>query len=212
MTGGASAGVRAVVVDYGAGNLVSIEQALVAAGATVHRATGPDGLADGDLLVVPGVGAAAPAMEPRMWDHPATQGHARTLRERGVRIVGPAPGRMASGEVGVGRMVEPDVLVEHLAAALGHDGPLAGRHVVVSAGPTREGVDPVRFLSNGSTGQMGYAIARRARDLGAAVTLVSGPVALPAPAALTFVAVLIAVALLLATQYRPGPVQAVKAA
>ncbi len=131
----------------------------------------------------------APAMEPRMWDHPATQGHVRTLLERGVVVVGPVGGRMASGERGVGRMVEPDTLLEHLAAALGQGGPLRGRRIVVSAGPTREGIDPVRFLSNGSTGRMGYAIARRARDLGADVTLISGPVALPPPAALTFVGV-----------------------
>lgn len=131
----------------------------------------------------------APAMEPRMWAHPATRAHAATLRDRGVVIVGPLDGRMASGERGVGRLVEPDVLIEHLAAAIGRAGPLAGRHVVVSAGPTREAIDPVRFLSNGSTGRMGYALARRARDLGARVTLVSGPVALPPPPAIEVVAV-----------------------
>lgn len=131
----------------------------------------------------------APAMEPRMWDHPATRDHVATLQARGAVVVGPVEGRMASGERGVGRMVEPDVLVEHLAAAVGRDGPLAGRHIVISAGPTREAIDPVRFLSNGSTGRMGYAIARRARDLGARVTLVTGPVALAPPAAVDVVAV-----------------------
>lgn len=131
----------------------------------------------------------APAMEPRMWSHPATEGHVATLRARGVVVVGPLAGRMASGEVGVGRMVEPEAIVEHAAAALGRAGPLAGRRIVVSAGPTREAIDPVRFLSNGSTGRMGYAIARRARDLGAQVTLVSGPVDLPPPPALTVRAV-----------------------
>ncbi|MEO8082803.1 MAG: bifunctional phosphopantothenoylcysteine decarboxylase/phosphopantothenate--cysteine ligase CoaBC [Ardenticatenales bacterium] len=131
----------------------------------------------------------APAMEPRMWSHPATMAHAATLMARGVAIVGPTAGRMASGEHGIGRMAEPDVIVEHLAAALGRTGPLAGRRIVVSAGPTRELIDPVRFLSNGSTGRMGYAIARRARDLGADVVLVSGPVDLAPPPALTLHAV-----------------------
>jgi phosphopantothenoylcysteine decarboxylase / phosphopantothenate---cysteine ligase len=130
----------------------------------------------------------APAMNVHMWEHPATQANVRTLVERGVRIVGPAAGSLACGYEGAGRLVEPADVVEAVACALSPQD-LAGERVVVSAGPTRESVDPVRYLSNHSSGKMGYAIARVARRRGADVTLVSGPVALPAPPGVRLVSV-----------------------
>ena len=123
----------------------------------------------------------APAMEPNMWRHPATQANIATLAGRGAAIVGPVAGRLASGAMGEGRLMEPDAIADYVAWVLGRGGPLAGRHVVVTAGPTREPLDPVRYLSNHSSGRMGYAVAIAARDLGADVTLISGPVALAAP-------------------------------
>jgi len=123
----------------------------------------------------------APAMEPDMWAHPATQGHVATLVARGAHLAGPVAGRLASGKHGEGRMVEPEMIVEHIRWVLGRGGPLAGRRVLVTAGPTREPLDPVRFLSNHSSGTMGYAVACAARDAGAAVTLVSGPVSQAPP-------------------------------
>ncbi len=122
----------------------------------------------------------APAMNVNMWEHAATQAHAAALRARGVHFVGPAAGELACGWVGAGRLSEPAEIVAAAAGVLG-SGPLAGRHVIVTAGPTHEPVDPVRFLGNRSSGKMGYAIAEAARDLGASVTLVSGPVSLAPP-------------------------------
>lgn len=126
----------------------------------------------------------APAMEPRMWSHEATQHNVATLRSRGVVFVGPELGRMASGEAGVGRMTEPPDLLEHLRLLLvaRRGGPLRGRRVVITAGPTFEAIDPVRFVSNHSSGRMGLALARVARDRAAEVTLIVGPTALPTPA------------------------------
>jgi phosphopantothenoylcysteine decarboxylase/phosphopantothenate--cysteine ligase len=118
----------------------------------------------------------APAMEPRMWAHPATRAHVATLVGRGAHLVGPEAGRMASGEQGVGRMAEPDVIAETIRWVLAAGGPLTGRRILVTAGPTREAIDPARYLSNLSTGLMGLALARGARDLGADVTLVHGPI------------------------------------
>ena len=124
----------------------------------------------------------APAMDNQMWDHPATQENVVTLRNRGVEFVGPAEGRLASGRVGLGRLAEPATVVGALRMLLGQrTGDLAGRHVVVSAGGTQEPLDPVRFVGNRSTGKMGFAIAEAARDRGAFVTLVTGPVALETP-------------------------------
>ncbi len=123
----------------------------------------------------------APAMEPRMWSHPATQAHVATLLARGARMVGPESGRMASGQLGVGRMTEPELILEHVRLVLAAGGPLAGRRVLVTAGPTREPLDPVRFLTNHSSGHMGLAVARQARDRGAAVTMVHGPICLAPP-------------------------------
>lgn len=124
--------------------------------------------------------ALAPAMNRLMWANPATQDNRQLLERRGVRLFGPAAGEQACGEVGDGRMVEPQHLVE-MTAGLFATGSLSGLNVVVSAGPTREAIDPVRFISNRSSGKMGYAVAAAAAEAGATVTLVSGPVALPAP-------------------------------
>lgn len=122
----------------------------------------------------------APAMNQAMWGHAATQANVTLLSERGVRVLGPAEGEQACGETGPGRMLEPFALVEALGASFA-TGLLSGLKVLVTAGPTREPLDPVRFLSNRSSGKMGYAIAAAAREAGADVVLVSGPVALDAP-------------------------------
>ena len=125
----------------------------------------------------------APAMNNRMWLHPATQSNLAALRERGVTFVGPGDGAQACGEFGPGRMSEPDAIAKVLAASLAAtgDGPLRGQRVLVSAGPTYEDLDPVRYLGNRSSGKMGFAIAAAAAELGAEVTLLAGPVALPTP-------------------------------
>jgi phosphopantothenoylcysteine decarboxylase/phosphopantothenate--cysteine ligase len=125
--------------------------------------------------------AVAPAMNRQMWAHPATQANLATLRARGVAVYGPAEGDQACGEVGPGRMLEPMQLVEALSAAV-LPPRLAGRRVVVSAGPTYEDLDPVRFLGNRSSGRMGFAIAAAAAAMGAQVELVAGPVSLATPA------------------------------
>jgi phosphopantothenoylcysteine decarboxylase/phosphopantothenate--cysteine ligase len=122
----------------------------------------------------------APAMNVRMWEHSATQANLATLRARGVAVVGPDEGPMACGEYGFGRLAEPPALFDAIAAMLAA-GPLAGRHALVTAGPTWEPVDPVRFLGNRSSGKQGFAVAEALAGLGARVTLVSGPVALPDP-------------------------------
>jgi phosphopantothenoylcysteine decarboxylase / phosphopantothenate---cysteine ligase len=127
----------------------------------------------------------APAMDVGMWAHPATQANVALLRERGAHFAGPAQGRMASGLEGPGRLVEPDALLGHVRYVLGRGGALDGRHVVVTAGPTREPLDPVRFLSNPSSGRQGFALAQAALDRGAQVTLISGPTPLPTPVGAT---------------------------
>lgn len=124
----------------------------------------------------------APAMDSQMWAHPATQANVEILKARGVAFVGPMAGRLASGRMGAGRLAETPQVLGALRALLGRSGgDFAGRHIVVSAGPTREALDPVRFISNHSSGKMGFAIAEAARDRGARVTLVAGPVALETP-------------------------------
>lgn len=124
----------------------------------------------------------APAMDNQMWEHPATQANVALLKERGVVFVGPNEGRLATGRVGLGRLAEPLEILSALRQLLGRvDGDLRGRNVVVSAGPTYEPLDPVRFVGNRSSGKMGFAIAEAARDRGAEVTLVLGPVALQPP-------------------------------
>ena len=126
--------------------------------------------------------AIAPAMNRLMWDHPATRANLATLRARGVLQVGPGSGGQACGETGEGRMAEPGEIVAALVAADAGPRPLAGRRVLVSAGPTYEDLDPVRFIGNRSSGKMGFAVAAAARALGAEVVLVAGPVALATPA------------------------------
>jgi phosphopantothenoylcysteine decarboxylase/phosphopantothenate--cysteine ligase len=123
----------------------------------------------------------APAMDANMWQAPATQANVTTLRERGVGFVGPEAGRLASGHAGLGRLAEPETIVGAVKHRLAQDGDLAGQRIVVSAGGTREPIDPVRFISNYSTGKMGYAVAEAARDRGAEVVLVSTTAALPVP-------------------------------
>ena len=131
----------------------------------------------------------APAMNVRMWEHPATQANLALLKERGVRVVGPDEGSMACGEFGPGRLSQPDVIRDAILEALASDHSLAGRHALVTAGPTVEPLDPVRFLSNHSSGKQGYAIAAALAARGAKVTLVSGPVTLPVPAGVVCVKV-----------------------
>ena len=127
--------------------------------------------------------AVAPAMNHVMWSNPATQANRKVLEERGIHILGPGVGSQACGETGAGRMLEPDTIaaaVFDLAVGKG-EGLLTGKKVVVTAGPTREPIDPVRYITNRSSGKMGYAMARAAAAQGAEVLLISGPVSLPAP-------------------------------
>jgi phosphopantothenoylcysteine decarboxylase/phosphopantothenate--cysteine ligase len=125
--------------------------------------------------------AVAPAMNRLMWSNPATQANVAQLRARGIHVFGPDSGSQACGETGEGRMMEPFDIAAAAFATLPAEGPLKGRKVLITAGPTRERIDPVRFISNRSSGKMGYAIAQAARDRGAEVVLVSGPVNLAAP-------------------------------
>ena len=125
--------------------------------------------------------AIAPAMNQQMWANAATAANVAQLRARGVQVLGPGVGSQACGETGEGRMLEPVALADAAMALLPAQGPLAGHRVLVTAGPTRERIDPVRFISNRSSGKMGYAMAQAARELGAEVVLVSGPVNLCAP-------------------------------
>ena len=143
------------------------------------------GLADDMLtttvLACPCPKLIAPAMNTKMYENPVTQDNLDLLRRYGWEVIAPASGRLACGAVGPGKMPEPDTLVQHIlrVLALPHD--LAGRRVLVTAGPTQESLDPVRYLTNHSTGKMGYAIARMAMLRGAEVTLISGPTALKPP-------------------------------
>jgi phosphopantothenoylcysteine decarboxylase / phosphopantothenate---cysteine ligase len=130
----------------------------------------------------------APAMHSGMWEHPATRSNAQALRDRGVRFVGPVTGPLAHGDEGIGRLAEPGDVVDAVRSALAPQD-LAGRRILVSAGPTHEPIDPVRFLGNRSTGRMGIAIARAALDRGAAVTLVLGPGTIEPPSRADVVAV-----------------------
>ena len=127
--------------------------------------------------------AVAPAMNHVMWNNPATQANRRVLEERGVHILGPGVGSQACGETGAGRMLEPDAIAAAVfdLGVMRSEGLLAGRKVVITAGPTREPIDPVRYITNRSSGKMGYAVARAAAAQGADVILVSGPVNLAAP-------------------------------
>lgn len=144
-----------------------------------------DDLATAVLLATDKPVLTAPAMNPRMWLHPATQRNVATLLGDGIRFVGPNTGEMAeTGEAGPGRMAEPLEIIaaiEELLRGFRQAQPLAGRHVLVTSGPTHEPIDPVRYIANRSSGKQGHAIARAAAELGARVTLVAGPVAIPDP-------------------------------
>jgi phosphopantothenoylcysteine decarboxylase/phosphopantothenate--cysteine ligase len=140
-----------------------------------------DDLVTALALCARGPVVAAPAMHPRMWEHPATQRNVvQIAAQNRVTLVGPTTGEVASGEVGIGRMAEPDAIAVAIAALLSPRD-LSGLRIVVTAGPTLEDIDPVRFLGNRSSGKMGFAIAERAALRGADVTLVAGPVSLPTP-------------------------------
>jgi phosphopantothenoylcysteine decarboxylase/phosphopantothenate--cysteine ligase len=151
-----------------------------------------DDLASTVLLATDKLVLAAPAMNVRMWQHPATQRNLATLRADGILFVGPDEGEMACGEFGPGRMAEPQAILNAIERALGADGPAAraqatalrslfGRRVLITSGPTQEPIDPVRYIANRSSGKQGHALARAAAALGAEVTLISGPVALADP-------------------------------
>jgi phosphopantothenoylcysteine decarboxylase/phosphopantothenate--cysteine ligase len=143
------------------------------------------GLADNVLteaaLAHRGPTLVAPAMNPRMWSHPATRANAETLRARGVALVGPDEGETAEGELGVGRMAEPEDIVQAAEELLAGTGPLRGKRVLISAGGTREPIDAVRFVGNRSSGRMGVALAAEARRRGARVTLLGANLAVPSP-------------------------------
>lgn len=141
----------------------------------------------------------APSMNVRMWEHPATQRNLATLAGDGILFVGPGEGDMACGEYGPGRMAEPLEIVAAIDAALS-DGPLKGRHVLVTSGPTHEPIDPVRYIANRSSGAQGTAIAKALRDLGAQVTFVTGPADVPPPAGVDVVKVQTASEMLAATK------------
>ena len=159
---------------------------LVISPATAHTlAKLAHGLAD-NLLTVTALAArcpilVAPAMDGGMYLNPAVQANVETLRQRGVIIAGPAEGRMASGLVGPGRLVETPELIGLIRLAFGRGGPLAGQHVVVTTGPTQEPFDPVRYITNRSSGRQGVALAQAAFDLGATVTVIAGEMAAPIP-------------------------------
>ena len=142
-----------------------------------------DDLLTSTLLEFTGPVVIAPAMHIGMWSAPATRHNLETLRERGVRLVGPDEGPLAAGDEGTGRMADPDEIVRAVEEAIGEGGDLAGRHVVVTAGPTHEPIDVVRYLGNRSSGKMGFAVAAEAAARGARVTLVTGPTSLPDPPA-----------------------------
>ena len=146
------------------------------------------------ILATPARVAVAPAMNQGMWSHPATSDNMKVLKQRQVMIFGPDSGSQACGDIGEGRMQQPDSIVDQVASCF-DSGELTGKKVVITAGPTREAIDPVRYISNHSSGKMGYAIAAAAIDAGAEVTLVSGPVALTAPDRCTLVPVIDAAAM-----------------
>lgn len=148
-----------------------------------------DDLASTALLATDKPVIIAPAMNVRMWTHAATQRNIATLKQDGVTIIGPAEGEMACGEFGPGRMAEPSEIYEEIIARfVGKSGLLKGRKVVITAGPTREAIDPVRYITNHSSGKQGYALAEAAVDLGAQTVLISGPVDRPPPAGLKHIA------------------------
>ncbi len=145
---------------------------------------------------------AAPAMNVHMYEHPAVLNNMETLRERGVRFIEPGEGQLACGYVGKGRLAEPEQIYEAIVAMLQPDLPLQGKKVLVTAGGTVERLDPVRYLSNDSSGKMGYAVAEEARGMGAEVVLISAPSSLPRPEGVEFVPVVSALDMLSAVMER----------
>ena len=158
-----------------------------------------DDLASTLLLATDTRVLVAPAMNVRMWQHPATQRNLAQARADGVLFVGPNAGEMACGEFGPGRMAEPEEIMAAISAALS-EGPLRGKHVLVTSGPTHEAIDPVRYIANRSSGAQGTAIAVALRDLGARVTFVTGPAAVPAPEGVAVVRVETAAEMLAAVE------------
>jgi phosphopantothenoylcysteine decarboxylase/phosphopantothenate--cysteine ligase len=150
------------------------------------------------ILATPAIVAVAPAMNQGMWSHPATTDNMAMLAKRQVRIFGPDSGVQACGDVGPGRMQQPEQIVEQVAGCFAGQ-QLSGKKLVITAGPTREAIDPVRYISNHSSGKMGYALAQAAAEAGAQVTLVSGPVNLEAPERCNLVKVISAADMLSAT-------------
>ena len=167
-------------------NLPEQAEVIVIAPATANQlAKYAMGLAD-DLLSTMTLTATcplilAPAMDGGMWDHPAVQANVRLLRQRGVTVLEPEEGLLASGKVGKGRLTEEDVILSAIEAALRPQRDCAGQRILISAGPTQEAIDPVRFISNRSSGKMGYALAEAARARGAEVVMVTGPTDLQIP-------------------------------
>ncbi|WP_294494246.1 bifunctional phosphopantothenoylcysteine decarboxylase/phosphopantothenate--cysteine ligase CoaBC [uncultured Ruminobacter sp.] len=141
----------------------------------------------------------APAMNENMWKNPITQDNLKALQNYGFKVISPETGFQACGATGPGRMAEPEHIVDYLVRQLNYR-PLAGKKVVITAGPTKEAIDPVRFISNHSSGKMGYAIADAASNLGAEVVLISGPVSIPAPTSVKLVNVISAEDMLSATE------------
>ena len=194
---------RAVVTDtYDSNSEYSIEHVALAhqadvvviAPATAHCiAKLAQGLADDPLtttiIATTAPVMVAPAMDANMFDNPATQENVDTLKRRGMVIAGPAPGRLASGLMGMGRLLETPDLMGYISYTMGKDADFKGRRVVVSAGGTMEAIDPVRVITNHSSGKMGYAIAEAARDRGAEVVLVAASTSLPDPALVNVVRV-----------------------
>ena len=152
------------------------------------------------LLACPAPKLVAPAMNVHMWESLATQANVETLRQQGILFVGPVVGRLACGDVGTGKLAEVEQVVAAAMFRLRAAGDLTGKHIVVTAGPTHEAIDPVRYLSNASSGKMGYAIAEAAAAHGAHVTLISGPVSLPVPTGVGIVRVTTAAEMLDATK------------
>ena len=149
--------------------------------------------------------AVAPAMNQAMWRNQNTQDNLQQLKQKNITVLGPASGEQACGDVGLGRMLEPEEIAQ-AAAAMFETGELAGVNITITAGPTREAIDPVRYISNHSSGKMGYALARAAMEAGAKVILVSGPVALEPPPQVKLVAVESARQMLDACQVVPGDI------
>lgn len=169
------------------------DQMIIAPATANFIAKAANGIAD-DLLTTICLAndksiAIAPAMNRLMWENAATQANLQTLLTRGYQLISPEAGEQACGETGVGRMAEPQAIVDWLSNQQQHPKAFSGKRLLITAGPTIERIDPVRFISNDSSGKMGYALAQAATQLGAEVTLVSGKVTLPAPASVNLVTV-----------------------